>query len=196
MRIAAIIILLFLTILGVKDMIDTYTNQKKNIESLIEEDNIAKKVKIPNGLEKEYQAILAGESPFFVKPTINGAPSDMSTTPVVDTKVSKSSTQKTLPEDLKQQHSSLKSKIRNYFIKDDNLFVDLLIYNNNKVDLSGKVSIKCSFFDINNKESDLFYWSTDISIQSKKTVLLKEINFGYAILNENKNIWCYVEKLI
>lgn len=193
MKVAAIFFILLLTIWGINDMIDTYINQKKNVESLIKEDNIANKVKIPNGLEREYQAILAGESPFSTPVFTDKSASAETSLLVID---KKNSTLINLSEDLKKQHQTIKSKIKNYFIKDDNLFVDLLLYNNDKSNISGKVNIKCSLFDINNKESDIFYWSTDISVKSKEAILLKEINFGYAIQKENKNIWCYVEKLI
>lgn len=182
-----------------------YFNYYNNKEDIIEKEDFNKKtlqekIKVPEGLEREYAMIFRGESPFNLKNETNELKEDFTKN---ETKIDFSNV-KDIPTpdniDLsnkksiqKTQHEYIKSNIKQYSIKNDSLIIDILLFNNTASNIAGFGRIKCTAYDNNLNPVDQFKWSGNLSIKSKKAILLKDTNFGYAAMNNVSQIWCYVD---
>lgn len=190
--------------------------------NIIEQKELKDKIKVPEGMEKEYQAILAHNvevqkeqvanqpqqtTPAQNKTQISDAEAKqqvqdfLAATPATQKEPSKTSIQsviQTAPQQkqpIAPQSNDKKflTKTTALFVKHDNLIVSLKIHNASASDFNGVLTLVCTAKNAQNKPVDVFSWTGKLNIPSKKTVLLQEANFGYINISEEVTLHCEVE---
>lgn len=201
------ILLVIFIIVGIYSILTTFefiTSEKEEMEKIVGAQSLKEKIKIPNGLEKEYALILEGKNPFESlekynslsenehKPTTTV--SQMKDLLKEDKKIEKSEIQ---PKNKinKVQHRYVKAKIKSYKVQNENLLVDLYLKNTRKSNIKGFVKLQCNTYNKDNVKMDIFSWTGNLSINANKVILLKESNFGYAALTDLSKVWCHVTKI-
>lgn len=207
MRMILLIVFFIVSIFSILGFFNYYNNKEDIMEKDTSKKSLEERIKVPEGLEREYAMIFRGESPFNLKNEDNQNKDPNIKEKVVhnEEKIDfKNEKDIPMPElankDLsnkktinKIQHDYIKTNIKDYGIKNDNLVVDILLFNNTESNISGFGRITCTAYDINLKPVDQFKWSGNMSLKAKKAILLKDTNFGYAGLNNISEIWCYVD---
>ncbi len=210
MRMILLIIFFIVSIFSILGYFNYYNNKEDIMEKeTFKNKTLEEKIKVPEGLEREYAMIFRGESPFNLKNESNEnndlTSKELKENIVVnkETKIDFSN-EKDIPTPdninttnkkviVKNQHEYIKSNIKKYSILNDNLIVDILLFNNTESNISGFGRIKCTAYNNELKPVDQFKWSGNFSLKSKKAILLKDTNFGYAGMNTISEIWCYID---
>lgn len=210
MRMILLIIFFIVSIFSILGYFNYYNNKEDIMEKeTFKNKTLEEKIKVPEGLEREYAMIFRGESPFNLKNESNEENDKISSDLKKDISINKetkidfsnendiptpqninTTNKKTL---VKNQHDYIKTNIKEYSIINDNLIVDILLYNNTETNISGFGRIKCTAYNSELKPVDQFKWSGNFSLKPKKAILLKNTNFGYAGMNTISEIWCYVD---
>lgn len=177
--------------------------------NILEQKELKDKIKVPAGMEKEYEAVLARnvevkkeqdiKNPSQVVATNKNQISEKEAkqqaqdflNPNKNTDVS-SSEVKTKTQ-IQRTDQKLMTKVVSLFVKNDNLIVSMKIHNPKEKDFNDIVTITCTAKNNQNKPVDVFSWSGKLSIPSKKTILLQEANFGYINISEEVNMSCKAE---
>jgi hypothetical protein len=171
MKIILFVILMVSGMYSLVGLLDIGEEENKKFEELKKKKTFAEKIIVPKGMEKEYKLIMQGKNP------------------LVEEKINKEEKTNKIE---KTQHIYLKTKIKNLGIINDHLISNIIIYNNSKNLKKGFVKIICKGYN-NGSETDIYQWKGNINIKSKKAILLKDMDFGYASLNKVDNYWCYVD---
>ncbi len=210
MRMILLIVFIIVGMFSVLGFFNYYNNKEEIKEKDDSHKPLEARIKVPEGLEREYAMILKGESPFNLK---NEDTSNRTTSNDIEKSINKEEKinfkdQKDIPmpEDTNEkkdmsnkkginkiQHEYIKTNIKDYGIRNDSLMVDILLFNNTESNISGFGRITCTAYDNTFKPVDQFKWSGNIAIKAKKAILLKDTNFGYAGLNSIAEVWCYVD---
>ena len=176
--------------------------------NILEQKELKDKIKIPEGMEKEYQAVLAHNVEIKKEQAANEAPVANQKTQISDAEA-KQQAQDFLNPSAKQQtqansvpatkamparsNEKLLTKTISLFVRNDNLIVSMKIHNPSTSDFSNIVTITCTAKNAKNKPIDVFSWTGKLNIPSKKTILLQEANFGYINISEEVTLHCKVE---
>lgn len=186
--------------------------------NIIEQKELKDKIKVPEGMEKEYQAVLAHTvevqkekainteqtTPTQNKTQISNAEAkqqakDFLTAPSAQKENDKTTTQIDQPKkqnvasNPKLNEKKFLTKTTSLFVKNDNLIVSLKIHNASLSDFNGILTLTCTAKNTQNKPIDVFTWSGKLNIPSKKTILLQEANFGYINISEEVTLHCEVD---
>ena len=177
--------------------------------NILEQKELKDKIKVPAGMEKEYEAVLARNVEVKKEQDIKNPSQAVATNknqisekeakqqaqdflnPNKNTDVS-SSEVKTKTQ-MQRTDQKLMTKVVSLFVKNDNLIVSIKIHNPKEIDFNEIVTITCTAKNNQNKPVDVFSWSGKLSIPSKKTILLQEANFGYINISEEVNMSCKAE---
>lgn len=186
--------------------------------NIIEQKELKDKIKVPEGMEKEYQAVLAHTvevqkekitatqqtTPTQNKTQISNAEAkqqakDFLAAPSAQKENNKAITQIDQPKkqniisNPKLNEKKFLTKTTSLFVKNDNLIVSLKIHNASLSDFNGILTLTCTAKNTQNKPIDVFTWSGKLNIPSKKTILLQEANFGYINISEEVTLHCEVD---
>ena len=172
--------------------------------NILEQKELKDKIKVPAGMEKEYEAVLARNVEDIKNPSQAVATNKNQISekeakqqaqdflnPNKNTDVS-SSEVKTKTQ-IQKTDQKLMTKVVSLFVKNNNLIVSMKIHNPKEIDFNDIVTITCTAKNNQNKPVDVFSWSGKLSIPSKKTILLQEANFGYINISEEVNMSCKIE---
>lgn len=213
MRMILLIIFIIVSIYSILGMIDIYhTTPDKEAFAEYKNKTLEEKIKVPEGLEKEYKMILAGKSPInlgdlpenITEEEMKKALSsnekidfnDNSSIPMpddIEPKKSVSVEKIKVSKINKIQHEYLKTNVKSFAIKNENLIANILVFNNTEGDIAGFSKIQCTAYDAYNRPVDQFKWTGNLEIKAKKAILLKNTNMGYASLVNTNDIWCFVD---
>ena len=174
--------------------------------NILEQKELKDKIKVPAGMEKEYEAVLARNVEVKKEQDIKNPSQAVATNKnQISEKEAKQQAQDFLNPNKNTDASNseiktktqiqkidqkLMTKVVSLFVKNDNLIVSMKIHNPKEIDFNDIVTITCTAKNNQNKPIDVFSWSGKLSIPSKKTILLQEANFGYINISEEVNISC------
>lgn len=177
--------------------------------NILEQKELKDKIKVPAGMEKEYEAVLARNVEVKKEQDIKNPSQAVATNKnQINEKEAKQQAQDFLNPNKNTDASNseiktktqiqkidqkLMTKVVSLFVKNDNLIVSMKIHNPKEIDFNDIVTITCTAKNNQNKPVDVFSWSGKLSIPSKKTILLQEANFGYINISEEVNISCKIE---
>ena len=177
--------------------------------NILEQKELKDKIKVPAGMEKEYEAVLARNVEVKKEQDIKNPSQAVATNKnQISEKEAKQQAQDFLNPNKNTDASNseiktktqiqkidqkLMTKVVSLFVKNDNLIVSMKIHNPKEIDFNDIVTITCTAKNNQNKPVDVFSWSGKLSIPSKKTILLQEANFGYINISEEVNIFCKIE---
>lgn len=177
--------------------------------NILEQKELKDKIKVPAGMEKEYEAVLARNVEVKKEQDIKNPSQAVATNKnQISEKEAKQQAQDFLNPNKNTDASNseiktktqiqkidqkLMTKVVSLFVKNDNLIVSMKIHNPKEIDFNDIVTITCTAKNNQNKPIDVFSWSGKLSIPSKKTILLQEANFGYINISEEVNISCKIE---
>ena len=177
--------------------------------NILEQKELKDKIKVPAGMEKEYEAVLARNVEVKKEQDIKNPSQAVATNKnQISEKEAKQQAQDFLNPNKNTDASNseiktktqiqkidqkLMTKVVSLFVKNDNLIVSMKIHNPKEIDFNDIVTITCTAKNNQNKPVDVFSWSGKLSIPSKKTILLQEANFGYINISEEVNIYCKIE---
>jgi len=193
MKIILLVILLISGMYSFIGLLDIGVDQNKKYKEIKKKKTFEEKILIPKGMEKEYALVYKGKNPFIKKEKEEILKKEAKQNLKKEKKEIKSNKQnakKTYKID-KKQHIFLKTKIKNIGIVNDNLIVDLLIFNNSDKIRNGFVNVTCKSY-FKGQENDIYQWKGSIKIKPKKAILLKEMDFGYSSFNKIDDYWCFV----
>jgi len=80
-------------------------------------------------------------------------------------------------------------KLKSYKIQNDNLIINAYLYNKGTRSLNKTIYIVCVAYS-DNEAVDQFSWRKNMKINSKETLLLEDMNFGYATAGGFDNLKC------
>ena len=177
--------------------------------NILEQKELKDKIKVPAGMEKEYEAVLARNVEVKKEQDIKNPSQAVATNKnQISEKEAKQQAQDFLNPNKNTDASNseiktktqiqkidqkLMTKVVSLFVKNDNLIVSMKIHNPKEIDFNDIVTITCTAKNNQNKPVDVFSWSGKLSIPSKKTILLQEANFGYINISEEVNMSCKAE---
>ena len=177
--------------------------------NILEQKELKDKIKVPAGMEKEYEAVLARNVEVKKEQDIKNSSQAVATNKnQISEKEAKQQAQDFLNPNKNTDASNseiktktqiqkidqkLMTKVVSLFVKNDNLIVSMKIHNPKEIDFNDIVTITCTAKNNQNKPVDVFSWSGKLSIPSKKTILLQEANFGYINISEEVNMSCKIE---
>lgn len=177
--------------------------------NILEQKELKDKIKVPAGMEKEYEAVLARNVEVKKEQDIKNPSQAVATNKnQISEKEAKQQAQDFLNPNKNTDASNseiktktqiqkidqkLMTKVVSLFVKNDNLIFSMKIHNPKEIDFNDIVTITCTAKNNQNKPVDVFSWSGKLSIPSKKTILLQEANFGYINISEEVNISCKIE---
>lgn len=82
-------------------------------------------------------------------------------------------------------------KIKESRVEKDTLFVSLYFFNNRDYAVDNNVKVVCELL-FEGKAIDKLMWMQKIPLKPKKTILIKDIDFGYVVAKEFDDLKCAV----
>lgn len=181
-------VLLFIvfTILGLYayfDMFEFANEQKEKIEVINEKATLAEKIRIPQGMEKEYSLILAGKSPFQNQGN-NITVGNHNKTENKINNIEKFENKKSKLSEI------TKIAVGNINVENRNLKIDIKVYNESNKDING-FTLSCNVTNESNSHiGDLSFNVTDTLIK-KDFILIKNVELE--LMDDNpSNINCEI----
>lgn len=183
MKILLLIVFMILGLYAYFDMFEFANQQKEKIEIINEKATLAEKIRIPQGMEKEYLLILAGKSPF----QNNG-------NNITIGEKSENETNSHNIEEIKSKKSKLseltKIAVGNIKVENRNLKIDIKIYNESNTNID-RFKLVCKVTDDNNNNiGDLSFNVTD-TLLKKDFIIIKNVELE--LMDDNpSNINCEI----
>ena len=152
--------------------------------NILEQKELKDKIKVPAGMEKEYEAVLARNVEVKKEQDIKNPSQAVATNKnQISEKEAKQQAQDFLNPNKNTDASNseiktktqiqkidqkLMTKVVSLFVKNDNLIVSMKIHNPKEIDFNDIVTITCTAKNNQNKPVDVFSWSGKLSIPSKQ----------------------------
>lgn len=181
------IIFLFTALLLIIMFVDIYTTIKessKQVEKMEKTGDLLGALTPPPGEEETYKMIMAGVNPYSPEAKM-----------IYQKKVGQ--TNKKLHPKPSIKKSGLLSKTKEYFVKDNSLYVTELIYNPSQKEFNGKIKLQCTLKDAEKKPVETAVWYGNVKIPPQKAVKLKNVAMGklsYGVYTA-KYISCNIEEI-
>lgn len=213
-----IVSFLLVTVASFFGWLDIGFDSFNEANTILEQKELKDKIKVPTGMEKEYEAVLARNVEIKKEQIINNqttapAKAQMSDKEAkeqalaflnnepaqVKEQVKNKEVQKPVSAQTTKQKQQITSndklliKPTSFFVQNNNLIVSMKIHNPKQTNFNDVVTIVCSARNNSGKPIDAFSWSGKLNIPSKKTILLQEANLGYINVSEEVNLSCKVE---
>jgi len=98
---------------------------------------------------------------------------------------------KRVEETVVSSDSPILFKVGDYRVENNNLIMSGYFHNKGDREYKRPVAVKCIAFE-NGAEVDIFSWKKSLNIKSKQTMLIKDMNFGYASMGGFNDLSCKV----